>query len=218
MRQMKQIYVLVVCCAALLLSACANTSGSMFVHNSLYDQGLSIITLMSEMVKSPEYGKMYSQNETLIAQLETAGQGDYTKPKAVYQVTVSEDLIKTMTQFMLMDELSPALKEYVYQRMRGMLATQLNQDGGAEALAASSITMAQKTFVCDTLDQTGTSYLYTYETGFPILISFTPGEDHTVLASGSFIFSKNFAQATEEELEKLFMLFLAELEPIELPA
>ena len=207
---------------ALVLSACGDGGKQEAPQKSLYEQGLSIISLMEEMVKSDAYIEMYSQNQELIEMAAKAGDGDYTEPKAVYKITVSKNLMQMLAQGGTLTELSPTLREYVDRRMRGMIATQLNQSAGAQALAASSICMVQKTFANDTLDEVGISYLYTYENGFPIVVTFTPGEDNTVSASGSFIFSEDLSKATQEEMEQLFALFhalfSAKLELIENPS
>lgn len=218
MKRVQKAGIAFVLLTALVLSACGDGQRQETPQKSLYEQGLSVISLMAEMVKSDDYIEMYSQNKELIETVAKAGNGDYAEPKAVYKITVSKNLIQMLAQGSALTELSPTLREYVDRRMRGMIATQLNQSAGAQALAASSICMVQKTFVNDTLDEVGTSYLYTYENGFLIVVTFTPGEDNTVSASGSFIFSENFSKATQEELEQLFALFSAKLELIENPS
>ena len=110
--------------------------------------------------------------------------------------------------------MSDTLKEYVTSRAQATVATQINAAGGASMIAASSVCTAGKTFVNKELKE-NTVYLYTFESGTPVMVSFLVGEDGAVSASGSFIFNEDFKTDTEEDMEQFFSEFGVEVERIE---
>ncbi len=127
-----------------LLMACGNDARGKNGDKSIYEHGLDLISLMKEMAGSEAYFKLYSNDPELQELVSAAGGGDYAKPKAVYQMKISDDTISGMAELASIDELSGPLKEYVSSRMQASLANQINAMGEVNMLAAASICTAGK--------------------------------------------------------------------------
>lgn len=187
----------------LFLTACGAKK-----EKSLYAQGLELISLMNEMTQSDSYFEMFSTAPEVKKQVEgiaeAARAGLYEKPKIVYQITADTDgltgfLESSSGADVNLDGMSPELTAYIQSRIFGSCASILNSAAGVEAVAASSIYMCSKSFVCREAAE-NTAYLYVYEDARPVLVTFTVGENHAVSASGSYILG-------ETDLESLSGLF-----------
>jgi len=176
---------------------------------SLYDEGLKVISVMREMAESEDYVALLSGNTELKTIVSAVGEGDYTSPKAVYEISLTD-----MVQADMLSQLSDTLKTYVTNKMQASVPLQLNASGGANVIAAASICSAGSTFVCEGATKPVT-YLYTYEDAVPVCISFTPGADSTVSASGNFIFLEDFKAETAEDVKAYFANLGAEVKEIE---
>lgn len=193
---MKKIYA-VLLAAALLVSIAGCTNGAK--EKSLYEQGMELISLMAEMTRSESYRALYTASPEIQEILSSAGQGDYSSPAAVYQITLSEEQLLELTGAGDVENLP--LKNYVISRANTILFSQVNAEGGAQVLAASSICAAGKTFVSKAFSG-NTVYLYVFENGTPVAVSFLGGEDHTVSASGNFLFTERFQTGVPEALDE----------------
>lgn len=211
-RAVKCSFLVLALAVVLLLGACGSGMGRK--EKSVYEQGLSVISLMAEMAKSDGYAELYSSDPELKEFLSAAGGGSYDEPQGVYGIQISESTISGVMQIAGAGEMSDTLKEYVTSRAQATVATQINAAGGASMIAASSVCTAGKTFVNKELKE-NTVYLYTFESGTPVMVSFLVGEDGAVSASGSFIFSEDFKTDTEEDMEQFFSEFGVEVERIE---
>ena len=193
--------------AVVLLTACGAKK-----ETSLYAHGLELISLMGEMVQSDAYSEMFFSapqvKESVEKTARAAAAGAYEKPASVYQITVGEEglmetIISAAEADVNFDGMSAELKAYVQSRILSSLASILNAGAGTEALAASSVYMCSKSFVCGEASE-NTAYLYFYEEAIPVLVTFLAGEDHAVYASGSYILNEDITDA--ESLSSLFGL------------
>lgn len=199
--------------ACVLLTACAGKQ-----EKSLYEQGLDLISLMGEMVQSDAYFDMYAPaiqvKDTAADIADAAAAGNYQSPKAVYQISASESrLMSALGADINFDGMSAELKDYLQSQILSSCASILNSQAGTEALAASSIYMCRKSFVCSEASG-NTAYLYIYEDAYPVFIVFLTGEDHAVYASGSYILSKDIMN--EDNLSTLFAFAGFQIEPLEI--
>ncbi len=169
---------------------------------SLYDHGLELISLMEEMATSDSYVPMYSGSNDLKEIVSVVGTGDYTEPKAVYKLIVNKDILRILTGMQIEGDLSDELTEYVSSRTYSTIPTQINAKGGANVLAAASVCTAGKTFVSTEADNNAI-YLYTFENGLPVMVTFTEGEDNAVSASGCFIFYDEFPSDSIDDMKQL---------------
>ncbi len=193
-------FVIIFTCVSFV--GCNNTDGS----KTLYRHGLDVISLMHEMSRSEEYLECLAAPDddvkNIISQISS---GDYTKPQKVYKITFSDGILSQVfeSENINADGLSLTLKEYLELKMRSAYASNLNARSGSNYLVATSLCAAEKTFLCNELDET-VVYLYTFKNAKPAMVSFVPGEDGAVLATGYFILIDYLSTNTQEDVEKLF--------------
>ncbi|MBP3634132.1 MAG: hypothetical protein J6J43_06135 [Oscillospiraceae bacterium] len=177
------------------LSACSREA-------SLYEHGLDVVQLLSEMAQSEECIGVYTADEDVSSVVHMIGAQDHWAPKAVYAVSVSEEVLATVAELENMD-VSEEVQAVLKHRVIGSLIPQINAAAGANALAATSICTAGKTFVCEAC-KTDVIYIYTYENAAPAAVTFVVGEDGTVSANGTFIVNENFSCSTAEDVKAHF--------------
>ena len=198
---------------ALGVSGCGGGNSS---NKTLYEQGLEVISLMEEMASSDTYLKIYSVSSEIQDIMRTAGEGDFSEPKAIYRVATPEETLLGLAEIAgseAPEGLSDTLKDYVQSRMNGAIINQINAMGGATTLAAANICTGGKTFVSDELTE-DVIYLYTYESAVPVAISFAVGEDGAVSATGNFILYEGFNVDTEQDIKDFFEEFSVKVEAI----
>ena len=188
---------------AMILALCACGTK----EKSLREQGLEVISLMEEMVNSKAYVQYHTGVPALLEIAADIAEGDYSRPAAVYSLTAPAELTSVWDESQQeLAGLSDTLKESVLQKTFGpAMMTQINAMSGAETLAATAVCTAGKTFVCKGAEGSVT-YLYVYENGYPIAVSFTEGEDDSFSASGTFILNERFDTSSQKSIAS----FLAE--------
>lgn len=194
--------ILTVFLAALLLSACGNQKGNTKTK-SLYEQGLEVVSLMSEMTRSEEYIDLFIGNSELKSVIQSISAGDYTAPKAVYAISVTDENLAALAELFGVSNVSEELEAYLTDRVFTTLMTQINSRSGVENLAAASACAAQKTFVNEAADK-NVIYLYTYEDAVPVAVTFVVGEDSSVSANGTFIMYDEFTCGSADEIRSFF--------------
>ena len=185
----------------LSLSAC-NDKGNAEAK-SLYEQGLKIVRLMSEMTQTEGYVDVYTGNSEVKAVIQSISAGDYSSPKAVYAISVADDDLAAMVELNRLDNVSDELKKFLLQRAHSALMTQINSMSGVENLAATSVCTAGKSFVNENAAE-DVIYLYTYENARPVAVTFSVGESQAVSASGMFIMYDGFTCGSATEIESFF--------------
>lgn len=194
--------VMAVFLSMLILSACGNNGGSTKTK-SLYEQGLEVVSLMSEMTQSEEYIDLFIGNSDLNSVIQNISTGDYTTPKAVYAISVTDENLAALAELFGVENISEELESYLTDRIFATLMTQINSRSGVENLAAASACTAQKTFVNESADK-NVIYLYTYDEAVPVAVTFIVGEDSSVSASGVFVMYDEFACGSADEIESCF--------------
>ena len=185
----------------LSLSACSDKGNA--ERKSLYEQGLEIVQLLSEMTQTEGYADVYTGNSEVKAVIQSISTGDYSSPKVVYAISVADDDLAAMVELNRLGNVSDELKNFLLRRARSALMTQINSMSGVENLAASSVCTAGKSFVSENAAE-DVIYLYTYENARPIAVTFTIGENHSVSASGMFVMYDGFTCGSAAEIESFF--------------
>ncbi len=184
---------------------------------TLYQQGEELAAWLVEMAGNRDYLSLYTGDEEVLGVLARAVEGkDYTSPKAVYSVTVPGDAAGKLLGLMGMegaDGLPDRLQQRVREKMIQALPTQVNAMAGTETLAAASICTASKTFVNDQVTE-GVIYLYAYENGAPVAVTFLPGEDGAVAATGTFLLGDSFSLESLESMEGMLGMLGVKLEEV----
>ena len=114
---------------------------------SLYAKGLEIVQVMSEMTQNEEYVDIYTGSSEIKTIIQNIGIGDYSSPKAVYSISVTDENWAAMEELNGLDSASKELKTFLTQRVFGSLMTQINGRSGVENLAAASVCTVSNTFV-----------------------------------------------------------------------
>ena len=193
----------------LSLSACGNKD-STAEAKSLYARGLEVVQLMSEMTKTEEYVDIHTGSSEIKEVVQNIGSGDYSAPKAVYSIFITDENLAAMAELDSLENASENLRTFLAQRVLGSLMTQINGLSGVEKLAASSVCTAGLTFVDENADES-VIYLYTYEDAFPVAVTFVLGEDHTVSASGVFVMYDGFTCDSTDEIKSFFSDIIVEV-------
>lgn len=170
---------------------------------SLYAHGLDVVSMLSEMTRSESFIGIYTANSEIKDIILALGEHPYDTPAAVYAITIPEDVLMGMAELSNLGDASEELKSYLTQRVMASLMSQINAMSGVENLAASSVCTVGKTFVSESATE-NVIYIYAYEDTTPVAVTFTLGEDHTVSASGTFIFYDGFTCGSAEEIQGVF--------------
>ena len=185
------------------LSACGDNTEDA-ATKSLYAQGLDVIQLMSEMTQTEEYVDILAgSSEEIKSIAHDINTGDYSNPKAVYAISITDDNLAAMAGLDSLDNASDGLKSFLTQRLLGSLMTRINSMSGMANLAAASAYTVGKTFVDENAAE-DVIYLYTYENAVPVAVTFTIGEDHAVSASGVFVMYDGFTCGSADEIKSFF--------------
>lgn len=203
----KRNLVFLLLCFLLLATSCGKNKeqkSEKEINNVLYEQGVEVIRLMDMMINSEAYGTMRVGGDTLKQVLESLQTGDYTKPKQVYELELYRDYISYLldSKDAKMQNLPEELQSYVKQSGRCQLASLLNKRFISEqAQLASNTYEASTTFVCKGLESDKT-FLYLFDVGYPILVSYVVGQDGTVTAVGQFLFTEGLKVDNKEALKE----------------
>lgn len=182
-------------------------------EKSLYTQGLEVIALMDEMVKNESYIGAYSTSEEIFAITKELAGNDYSCPAAVYALSFPDEALSSLAELSELENASAELNRSLKAKLSSALITQINARSGVSALAAAAICTSGKTFVNHEADGNVT-YLYTYRDAAPVAITFIPGEDFAVSATGSFILSDSFSYGSAEEIRSFFGEAMVDVELI----
>lgn len=177
----------------LSLLSCASSD------TTLEKGGEEVIALMCEMTASEEYEKMYGLPADYSDAVTKLRAGDYSKIKAVYELDIPESFLSDGA------DISGELGEYVTSAVYLSLASRINQKSGVKPLSVAAAYSAQICFVNTSLNE-NTVYLYVFENGYPIMVTFMPGKDGAVRAVGYFILSEAFEACSAEEIESCLAL------------
>ena len=170
---------------------------------SLYAQGLEVIQMMSEMTRTEEYVDLLTGQSNIKTVIQDISTSDYSAPKAVYAITVSEEKLATMAEMDNFGNVSKELKNLMKKSIFSSLISQINSRGGSEKLAAAGVCTAGKTFVNENVTD-NVIYLYTYENANPVAVTFTVGEDGAVSANGVFVLYDEFTCDSADEIKAFF--------------
>jgi hypothetical protein len=200
-------FVLALMIVVLGMFGCSNNesgeSNSKTETKSLYTQGLEVIQMMSEMTRTEEYVDILIGDSNIKTVIQDISTGDYSDPKAVYAITVSDENLATMAELDNFGNVSKELKNLMKKRIFSALISQINGRSGQVKLAAASVCAAGKTFVNENATD-NVIYLYTYENANPVAVTFTVGEDGAVSANGVFVLYDAFTCDSADEIKAFF--------------
>lgn len=194
---MKPKLLIVLLISVLLMTMLPSCGGA---SKSLAECGEEVISVMADMVENEDFKSLYHIPSEYDDTIQKLREGDYGKCKAVYELTIpEEELMEAHGSDIEWENFSEELYEYLCSTVYVSFATRINR--GYDATIASSIYAAQKTFVSREADGNKV-YVYTFEKGCPITVTFVAGEDGSVRATGYFIINDDFVTDDESSIEK----------------
>lgn len=114
---------------------------------SLYEHGLEVIHLMSEMAQSTAFSNTYTGNESILNIIHKIGDGNYEEIKKVYMISFDKKNLENMTELAGVVGMSDELKGYTMQRMITAIVSYINAYSGAEKLSAASVCAASNNMI-----------------------------------------------------------------------
>jgi len=167
---------------------------------SLVEYGENVVSLMSEMLESENYISLYNLPASCDETLSDLREGDYSKAIAVYDLSIPEsELLESFDANVDKESFPEELYKYVCSSAYTSFATRVNQKSGVEAVATSAAFSARKSFLNKEMNE-NRMYLYVFENGRPVLVTFTPGENGSFVAAGCFLISDALVTDNERSI------------------
>lgn len=183
------------------------------VNQVLYDNGMEIVSSMAEQAGCKEYVSLYSTEESVVEKVQEVSACDYSKAKTVYKLTITQEDMKTVVSAYeqdLGDEIPESLRKDLGEKLMNAISSILNSQGGASALAASSVIRADECFVCEGITET-TLCIFTFEDAYPIMVTYNPGKDGAVYAVGTVLLNEEYKTLEEKDIKDLLsIMYLTE--------
>ena len=170
---------------------------------SAYDHGLELIDTMAELAKSDAYLALTTGSTAVTDMLLPVQEGTVDEPHAVYTVKLGDEYLAAMAEWYEVSEIPDSIKTVAGQKLVGAFASQILAYSGAQSLAAASVCAAGKTFVDESVTES-VIYLYIFENCPPAAVTFIPGEDGSVSASGLFLLYDDVDWFDETALKSFF--------------
>lgn len=165
----------------------------------LASNGLGLISQMDKMAESESYRAFISGSDELNAKIMEMGEGDYTTPKAVYKAVVSDEVVESMAELKVEDE----IKDIVKSKLVASIPSQLNALNGVTELAASASVTAGNAIANETVKD-NMVYVFIYDGDYSAAVAYT-AENGIVSAIASFVSSYDLTDVeSANDLNKLF--------------
>ena len=166
-------------------------------NDSLYDRGMGVIERMDHMAESDAYVSLFTVEGTINDKIKSMGEGDYSSPKAVYKITVTNAELDRYLQGDADLNLSEELQKELRRKVIASIPTYINALNGAETLAASSIITTGDSFLSD--ESAYQIYFYLYDGEYSAAVSFAPNDEGIVNATGVFIVNEALNEVKSPE-------------------
>ena len=186
--------VLLILCAVMVFSACGKKKYATFE-----EKGMEIVGVIEDIINSEEYLEVYGiRDEAVLELIEDTAEGDYSEAEHIYELKF-DDLVNDMVDNY--NKLPRSLKEMMKDRAYGAYISSLNSMVGSIPLVAASMTTASSVFA--TAQEENTIYIYTFEEGYPIAVTFVVNDEGICSASGTFLFGADELDfSSAKKLEK----------------
>lgn len=186
--------------------------------DKLVNTGLDAIKRMKECTTSEIYRKMlFSSDSWMEKMVGTVKAEDVTEPKAIYEVkTDYQILLAYMTGESSMPETieeinnaPDSVKAKMEKSVFSSIPTMINSRQGSEVIAFVSAFSESGNMLYEAFDGRR-SFIYIFENGYPVWVSFMSGDDGIVSYTAQWIYVKDDAGLSSEE-EVIKSLHLAEI-------
>ncbi len=206
---------------SLTLISCGVGEGNKGAQEAnLYESGIETALVMEEMAESENFKTLLGAPEYDFTNMLAE---DYKVPVSVYSITTPTyeqyfHLLETAKEgeagpfTETWNSLSDELKEQIKKRFSFSTITNLilSNYAGISQLSVSSVYRAYLRF--DGSIEEEISYLYVYETGAPIIVTFTPACCDVYSATGQFLFDVDCSSL--DKVRDIFELYNCEVKKI----
>ena len=185
---------LLICVLLITLLASCNARSK-----PLVECGEEVISLMVEMIESEDYMDLYTLPDEYNEEIHKLREGNYSKSSSVYELLISEDeLFDTAVEE---EDFSEDLYKHICASAYGSFATLVNRTSGIKSITLSSVFSAQKSFVNKSVDS-NKIYLYVFESGCPVAVTFIADGEGSIRAIGHFIINDTFETDGEDSIKE----------------
>lgn len=168
---------------------------------TLTEYGEDVISLMVEMLESEDYISLYNLPDTYDDEINSLREGDYSKSIAVYELLVPEEELTKSIGLDVKKSLSKELYEQLRSSAYASFASRINGISGLTVMAVSSVFTVQKNYTNKDID-TNAIYLFVFENGCPIVVTFATNGEGSLRAVGHFIMNDKFITEDEKSIKE----------------
>ena len=118
------------------VSGCTKKENQPLEYTQIYEAGLDITYILGEMASSEEYITLFTGDTAVKDVIKKIGEGDYTKPKAVYEIIITDEMLEGLADTASLEGATDELKKCLNDRVRSSFITHLNGTAGVNSLAA----------------------------------------------------------------------------------
>ena len=155
---------------------------------SLTERGLDLIRYMASLASlasDPAYVAMYSASQDVEALVSAFAAGSYDRAQSVSLLSFSDSALTAMAGDALSgQDMTPAVREYIRNRLPSALLSSVNARQGVNQIAAASILSQSRLFVDEAVTEP-MIYIHVFDDSTVVAVTFTPGEGGAVSASGT---------------------------------
>lgn len=172
----------------------------------LYEQGLHVLALMNEKAHSEAYLSAIGSSQITDSEfVRKIREHDYSTPDQVYTVVFPDNVLDALLAVepgMDLDGMSDALWASLNEQFFLSFPNILIARQGATALATAALITESYLFVDEGAAKQNLVCLYCFRDTYPVIVTFSYGEDGAILARGSFFVVDGFRFDDEEEVRE----------------
>lgn len=186
-----------------LLCGCGKSADGI----SLNEGGKLVISIVSDKVNSETYKSsidksMTDESESLLTELRKT---DFSKVESVYGIELpdNDEYVLNLLGIDSKDkgDITDLLMKDFRKSAYTSLSSIINMKGeGTSSIAISALFNGNSSFECSDFEK-NIVYLYTFKSGTKLAVSFVGGEQNSVYANGSFVFSDTLSTESIEDLQ-----------------
>ena len=165
-----------------------------------YQKGLNLVGKMDDMAECDDYITLLSSSQDMNSIIKEIGGNDYSKPKAVYKVTVTTEEIDSIFLGEAGEDVDLPSEILSEARKRLVLSfpSRINAMEGAYAVASTSILTTSESFISNAGEDCSL-YFYIYDGGYSACVTFVPGENNITSATGYFIINDDLSNVASQD-------------------
>lgn len=164
---------------------------------SIYEHGMELVELIHIEASDEGYIELMAEGygERAKEHFEIISENDYSKPKAVYAVSLETDELHEKINEKITQE---KIYKQIETSLNGTIVSSCLAKYGSESLMASSCFRASKSFISKKIKE-DTRYIYCYEDSYPVMVIFGVNNEYNIVgASASVLTAPDLIGADSE--------------------